>query len=285
MYARLVGTSVNRKTAILRLSSLVVAVFASACTLLVDTSDLDTGGATKDGGPDVGADVFDAGEPNDASDAEAGVDACSLQPVVNVSVPLPASEFTLRGGAYEDATNGIVLTKQVADQAGAIWRNEGELFEHFDVTATIRIEGGSEIADGMTFAWVAGDAVPDVGPNGGGLGVAGLVGYAVSVDTYRDIPGNPFVGVLDAQMAGTPLTQADLPTASVLGADHTMRIQLESGGRVTVWFDGAMRITRYTIPSYVSFRGHWGFTASTGGKFSAQRLVRASYSNTALPCP
>ena len=160
------------------------------------------------------------------------------------------------------------LTSDASDEAGALWWNASYSFDAFDMTATFWIQNKPTGADGMSFAWVVGSNVNQVGTGAGGFGVGGLNGYSVAIDTFQNTgePAVPYLAILKNDSPPTPLL---IPTTAIPnvrdGADHTLRVKLGVGGKVSVWLDGLNRINEFAIPGYVPFTGHWGFTAATGG--------------------
>jgi len=110
---------------------------------------------------------------------------------------------------------------------------------------------------------------PKVGSVGAGLGIVGLGGWGVAIDTYQNSgdPAAPYLMVVDS--AGDRLTTATIPDVRD-GQSHTMRIQFQTP-TVTVWID-SNEYVGFAIPNYVPFVGHWGFTAATGSS-SEQHFV------------
>lgn len=275
----------KRRTAVS--TSLLAAVFVSAagmaaCTLLVDTSDLDQGPPPIDGGPADAMTKPDA-TIDAAIDADAGIDGCVSPGDPARVLPFDDARWTLRGSAVVDDA-GVLLTPQTGDLAGGIWSNDIVTFDRFEVTAALRVDDGDgdkQVADGITFSWVPGAVPASAGEKGGGLGAGGLKGYAVALDTFTDPKTDPMLEVLDSSLLVADsqwvLTKAPAPSPDFVGSEHTLRIRLDSGGVVTVSFDGIVTIDHFTIPKYVVGRGHWGFTAATGGVSSLQRLTAVTF--------
>jgi hypothetical protein len=275
---------------------LTVAVFACAlvgCELLVDTSGLSEPKAMVVP-PDGGRDSGPSAAPDAAVEAsvEAGADAC-VAPEPTPLVPF-GTLWTPRADARPDGTK-TELSSATINSKGAIWSNEAVMFDAFDMTAGFELvdpNGDGSIADGFTFAWVPGEAIPDIGEEGGGLGVHGLTGYAVAIDTFTYPEPPPIIELLNPFLSADSnawrLTGAPSPV-TILGMldghEHVLRVRLEQGGIVTVWLDGKIAIDRFTIPQFSVFKGHWGFTAGTGDVTSVQRITRVSFVASTKACP
>jgi hypothetical protein len=162
----------------------------------------------------------------------------------------------------------------------------------FDLT----IGGGSHTfgtpADGATVDLLD-DRVglPVVGPDGGGLGWAGLNGVGVAFKTFDDgtrgtncgDPGSNFVSIINGARckAGSPcsgtcvkyvlsyFSGSTLP--SLIGRTNRVSVNFTgssgTSGVITVWVNGHVYLTE----SDVAFPAHayLGFTAGTGGDTSA----------------
>lgn len=182
----------------------------------------------------------------------------------NLLAPLN-THWALAGNA--SIVNGAAqLTPDALSQAGALWWNASYTFENFDMLATFFIQAKANGADGMAFAWVPGNNVASVGTPSTGFGVYGLGGWAVAIDTYLNDgdPPVPFLTIVDGATSAQ-IARQGLPAGVHDGADHTLRVKLATGGKVTVAVDGVTYFTDFVIPSYAPFAGHWGFTGGTGG--------------------
>ena len=111
-------------------------------------------------------------------------------------------------------------------------------FDTFDMSATFWIQNKPTGADGMTFAWVPGNAVNVVGTAASACGIGGLGGYAVLIDTFVNTnePAVPFLAVVQA--AATPVTLSRVAIPNVRdSANHRLRVRLDAG-KLSVWLDG-----------------------------------------------
>jgi hypothetical protein len=195
--------------------------------------------------------------------------------MTGLAPPLNPHWVTAGAGSLTAATGWARLTSNiVADPAaGALWwraGGAGYTFDTFDVTFTIWIENKAG-ADGMGFVWVPGTNVANVGLPGGGLGLNGLGGYGVMIDTYTNAgePAAPFLAVMEGTN-GAHLARVPIPNVRT-GSDHVMRVKLDAG-KVSAWIDSVNYMNDFPIPGYVAFTGHWGFTAAVGGLSEEHRV-------------
>ncbi len=162
------------------------------------------------------------------------------------------------------------LTTDAPNEAGALWWNAPYTFDVFDMTSTFWIQQKVNGADGMTFAWVVGSNVNQVGLGASTYGIGGLTGYSVVIDTFPNTgePTNPYLGVLQNADVPVPLIRVSIPDVRN-SANHSLEVKLEAGGKISVWVDAVNYINQFTIPGYVAFSGHWGFTGGTGSASEA----------------
>ena len=174
------------------------------------------------------------------------------------------------GAAGSAAAGWAQLTPDSPDQSGALWWNALYNFDVFDVSSTFWIQQKANGADGMTFAWVMGGNVNQVGGGAGGLGIAGLQGYSVVIDTFTNAgePAAPYLAIMQNAATPVPLATAVIPDVRN-STEHRLRVTLGIGGKVSVWIDTVNRINEFVIPGYTPFTGHWGFTGATGGASEA----------------
>jgi hypothetical protein len=224
--------------------------------------------------PDARTTPGDAAAPDASRDArlDAPIDAppdagCGpARPATNDRfAPVDPHWATAGAADINTSSNGwSKLTDVATGQTGALWWNASYTFDHFEVTASFIITQTTSGADGLTFAWVPGADVTQVGGAGGAFGLVGLGGYGVAVDTYQN-PGEPpvpYLAVLDGT-TGAHLARASLPEVRDW-VDHQLRVELAQG-KVSAWVDGTQYLQQIALPGYAPFAGHWGFTASTGG--------------------
>jgi hypothetical protein len=174
-------------------------------------------------------------------------------------------------GAVGSAAAGWAqLTTDAPDEAGALWWNALYTFDVFDMTTTFWIQQKVNGADGMTFAWVPGSNTNQVGLGASTYGIGGLSGYSVVIDTFFNAgePAVPFLSVVQNAAVPTKLLNQVIPDVRN-SANHTLRVALATGGKISVWVDGTSYINQFAIPGYVPFLGHWGFTAGTGSASEA----------------
>ena len=176
----------------------------------------------------------------------------------------------LLGTAGSASAGWAELTTDTPEQAGALWWNALYDFDVFDMTSTFWIQQKTNGADGMTFAWVVGGNVNQVGLGASTYGIGGLTGYSVVIDTFFDTgePAVPYLAVLQNAAVPVALTRVSIPDVRN-SANHSLEVKLEAGGKISVWVDTINYINQFTIPGYTPFSGHWGFTAGTGGASEA----------------
>jgi hypothetical protein len=184
------------------------------------------------------------------------------------SIPDPtAGGWQLNGRATLSATE-LSLTSTSQYLAGsAFWpqtidpRNRTIEFEAFI--------GEGTGADGL--ALVIADATrgataKSIGGSGGGLGFAGIPGWAVALDTYKNSanPSNNFAGISDGPGTASStlhwLGTANL-AASLRNTTHHLTVSTANGS-LTVWVDGTQVLSvPLTLPSsaYLGFSGGTGY--------------------------
>jgi hypothetical protein len=265
-------------------------VLLAGCSIFVKTSDLDDGTPVPDAGKDAtveAAVVSDAG----IADADACISHASTRNPPPI-VPL-APEWNLTGNAAA-ADGGLQLMEAAKGQSGtAYWREAIASFEAFDMTAGLFIDPyGSVPGDGVAFAWIAGDDIPPVGGPGGDMAVGGIgLGWATTVDflNYQDSDpvDGPFIGLADTRKDEPGIyTTAVRIKGNVYGAEHFLHVTLLKGGIVSAWWDDELVLDHVQIPAYAPYKGHWGFTAASGGNYALVRLTRVSFvDRTNDTCP
>lgn len=280
-------------------------VVPCACAQLTGVADLSVGSEPPPAAPDGVRDddgAADAGTPlptadapfdNYVADATRDVPdgACGL-PTNDTFATVPPPPWLFRGNAAF-ASPGVRLTPDMPDLAGALYWDEAQTFDRFDVTFGYVVTTNPASTtygpgDGLAFAWTSGAAAPPlVTGNGGGLGVSGLTGWAVAVDAYQNPeysdPAVPNLSIKNtADMSNVAATGA-LP-ALIDGNPHTVRVRL-AGGSVTVALDGSDVLGPTVLPGYVAFSGYFGFSAATGGAYEDHLLTRVSARiGTTGPC-
>jgi hypothetical protein len=197
----------------------------------------------------------------------------------SLAVPTNA-HWKVNGSATISMGWGELTNESPTYESGALWWNAPYTFDAFDMSATFWIQNKATGADGMTFAWVPGNDLTVIGANGAGLGVGGLGGFAVGIDTYQNAnePAVPFLTLLQPN-GSSPMSLARITIPNVRDAlNHRLRVQLTAGGKVSVWIDAINYIFEFPLAGYVPFVGHWGFTASTGGLTEAHWVTDVSMS-------
>jgi len=183
----------------------------------------------------------------------------------------PGSKGWKLNGRSLIVTGGALhLTTALAlNQAGTAWWPTLVDSNSLTATFTSYIGGGTGGANGTTFM-LANASVPStaLGGSGYGLGLAGIPGIAVALDTHKSA-GNPstnFVGITDGAVAGSspPVLHWLATNTSVpaLRANHRVQVTLKSG-LLTVAIDGVQVLS---LAVTVGPQVRVGFTASTGAQ-------------------
>ena len=184
---------------------------------------------------------------------------------------------------WKVAGSGIIasgwaqLTQDAPDQSGALWWNAPYTFDTFDMTSTFWIQNKVNGADGMTFAWVPGNALV-TGNGASTFGIGGLGGYSVVIDTFNNVnePAVPFLAIIQNSAVPLTLVRATIPNVRD-SANHSLRVKLNAGA-VSVWVDTINYVFEFPIGGYMPFSGHWGFTGGTGGASEAHWVTGVSMS-------
>lgn len=212
----------------------------------------------------------------DAAPGADGPSVCSPNPI---AVPFDDPRWVVAG----DATKGnatVILTPKTPFKKGAVeWRDK-HAFDAFEMEVELRIAASTTPGDGLAFAWLDVGSVPAVGGDGGNMGVCGLAGYAVALDTTvgPDAGGAVSIKLVDLQKAppacsDSPIAEKTLAVAVIGSSFHRLRVSLAAGGHVVAAVDGSP-VLDATIPDYQAFSGYFAFAAATGGAFS-EHTVRA----------
>jgi hypothetical protein len=187
----------------------------------------------------------------------------------------PPQSWVFNGSAsWAAASSRAVLTPAVGAIAGTMIYKNPIVTDAFTVSFAFVIGGG----DGLAFM-IETQGSHALGSDGGGMGVAGLGGYAVELDTYDNglMCGDPdanHVGLDD--LAGTcgmglpvPLGSATVPVDLGDQQRHTARIQFDAG-MVALVIDSGQPVT-FIIPGWVSGKAYYyGLGAGTGAAVGLQ---------------
>ncbi|WP_437306558.1 L-type lectin-domain containing protein [Sorangium sp. So ce388] len=201
----------------------------------------------------------------------------------------PPEGWSFNGDAFWDgeALTGV-LTEARRDQAGALVYRTPIAADSFTATFEFRLGRG----DGLGFMLEA-TGETAVGEPGGGLGMAGLAGYGVELDTYDNFDcgdrDDNHVGVDDltrsCEEGGlSSLSQGVRSVALGDGAFHTARIDFDEGA-VSVSIDGETLIQGFVIDGFpVGSTFFYGFAAGTGDAVARQEIRNVSITFPAPRC-
>lgn len=189
----------------------------------------------------------------------------------------PPEGWSFNGDAFWDADRlAGVLTEARHGQAGTIIYRNPIAADVFTATFEFRLGGG----DGMGFMLqTTGETA--VGDGGGGLGMAGLAGFGVEIDTYHNLgctdSNKNHVGVDDLTKPcdGGVLGSLGQGTSGVAlgdGAFHKAQIELDKG-KVNLNIDGKLQFQGFAIPGFpVGSKFFYGFAAGTGDATARQEI-------------
>ncbi len=181
-------------------------------------------------------------------------------------------------GTDQFGAQTAILTPLTANVAGSIVYANPIVTDELTATFSFYIGGGTG-ADGMGFM-IEADGSNALGTTGGCLGMCGLNGYGVELDTYNnaacgDADGNHVAVDLLSGCTGLPnmlAANGGLPFVLSAGATHTATVQL-TGGAMTVSIDGTTYLGGISLPSFAPGTPYfYGFSAGTGGETDFQEV-------------
>jgi hypothetical protein len=197
--------------------------------------------------------------------------------IVESMASAPAS-WKLNGSAkYDSSTPSTVLTPIGNSLAGSLVYAHPVVVDAFDLQFAFRMGyGGGARSDGMGFV-LEQNGPTAVGATGGGLGMTGLAGYGIELDTFDnrtcgDVSAD-HVGVDSLSVcspdAGFPTSLVSKDVTAIVDVGdarfHEARVVLANGA-VSVSIDGHAIVTGQSLPSLHSGAAYYfGFTAATGG--------------------
>jgi hypothetical protein len=213
--------------------------------------------------------------------------------IVTDMTTMPAN-WKFNGNAYYDATGKSgVLTPMVMAQSGTIIYQDPLPTSFFDVSFDFAIGGGSG-ADGIGFM-VETNGASSLGFGGSGLGMAGLTGFGVELDTYNsgmcgDPNGNHAAVDLLSPACGMGMpvmltVNPNLPFTMWNTAWHTCTVHFDHG-KITVTLDG----TTVIGPDYANAQINWGqnawfgFSGGTGGLTDRQEIKNLKITFSSSQC-
>jgi hypothetical protein len=255
-------------------------------TTPVATDDGGGGGASGDDGGDAGPVIDSGGGSADASDdtADSAVDPCAACPTscgTSIDQPFSSlpSDWIFNGSARwnSSAPSGELTTPVGQFQAGTLVYANPIAFDQLIVEFQFRIglQGGTR-GDGMAFM-IETSGPNAVGNSGGGLGLAGLSGFAAELDVYDngvcgdssdDHVGVDLLDICDpVNQTPTSLFATDITSTLDLGDTHWHTAQvLVSAGTMSLAIDNATLVSAVSLPGFQSTTPYYlGFAAATGG--------------------
>jgi hypothetical protein len=214
---------------------------------------------------------FTAVATNSVGNSVSSAASAPVIPTAETTIPAPTAGGWQFNGTAVLAGGGLQLTDATSKAAAGsgFWPTAfnapTSVNASFDATL-----GSGTGADGMTFTFAdasAGATGTSLGGNGGGLGWAGIPGFAVALDTYQNgsDPSGNFIGVATGF---DPANKANLVWNSTTTAVPALRTATRhiaisvAAGVLSVSVDGVKVLTTsVSLPKSLLV----GFTAATGG--------------------
>ncbi|XXX78377.1 MopE-related protein [Sorangium sp. So ce134] len=189
----------------------------------------------------------------------------------------PPEGWSFNGSAsWDPQARTAVLTEARNDQAGTVIYRNPIAADAFTATFEFRLGRG----DGVGFMLQRTGATA-VGEPGGGLGMAGLDGFGVELDTFGNVDcddvSGEHMGIDDlAQPCAEGVLDSLLEVEGNLrlgdAAFHTARIELNQD-KMNVSLDGRSLIGKFAIPGFpVGSKLFYGFAAGTGDAVARQEI-------------
>jgi hypothetical protein len=188
---------------------------------------------------------------------------------------LPAL-WSFNGKAQYDALAMAGTLTANANDVGTIVYQNALVADSFVMAFEFQIVG--TLGEGMAFM-IETTGSNAFGSGNGGLGIAGLTGYGVELDTRRENCGDPNanhvgVDVLTPCSGGqpNPLMASPSPIALADSLWHTCKVGF-TNGIVTMVLDVTNVITSYPISGWQSGQAYYfGFAGDSGAKAVTQRV-------------
>ncbi len=249
----------------------------------------------------IGFNALEADSGFDALEADSGfnaieADAASCNVVIEAAMDTMPANWMFNGSAIIDSATSSAMLTDATPTGGSILYATRMNLDAFDATFDFNI-GGGDRGDGMGFV-LERDGSTALGYGGGGIGIAGLAGFGVELDTHQNTtcsgnPDNNHVGIDNLMTCGTmpqDLVPTTLAVAPVTGFDlqdgawHRCEIHFAAGS-ISVSLDGQRYIDGFAITGWNAGDSYFfGFAAANGGT-----VDRHSVKNVKLtvirPCP
>jgi hypothetical protein len=215
----------------------------------------------------------------DCDDADAGVapgavELCNAadddcdgtvdEPIADLDFDLGITGMTAAGDAkhsFKGAPDGRLLVTDGLDETGAVWLDQ-RAGTTFYASLTFDVSGGTG-GEGFTFAFLDETSLLSLGNDGAGLGVEGLDGWAVALDTHQNLVTDPTGEWLSLrETRDFTLVASGDPIPAVSGGGEQLLEVWVDGADVTVAIDGVTYLTA-TIPGALPASYLVGVTSST----------------------
>ena len=218
-------------------------------------------------------------EPSDASLSDAGFEPCGFDEEFDRFQPDDWQE----NGHAVSFPGFVQLTPAASNQRGTLWYRHRIDAERFSYEMAFNITGAEpEGGDGMALAWVMEDASA-IGGSTANLGVYGLDGYLVELDTFPNtgLGDPPSEHVSFARTRGKLLPELEdrdrLGTTSNLGSlrgrdERVLRVDFDRG-EIEIFLDGNLVLSSSTA-DYQPFAATFGATAATGARSDSHTVHR-----------
>ena len=194
-------------------------------------------------------------------------------------IPSPLSPGWTLSGDAKLAHPYLQLTSATSNSAGAAFWNTAISPNGLRVSFTATSKGGTG-GDGLTFALVNADAVPDApGKDGSGLGLTGLPAVAVALQTFPSAqnPSGNSIGVVTSSAKARNLVWLKAVNTIPVLASAPVQVTVNvSQDVLTVVVNG---FTVLSQPVTLAKDVYLGFTAATGSRTARHLIsaVQASY--------
>ncbi len=187
--------------------------------------------------------------------------------------PVDDSVISINGDAeqifYSGAYGYIRLTPEEGGQAGTAFLVERVSSERWTASFLFNFDDDHDgSADGISLAFLEESDPTLVGGSGGSLGVGGLSGYAITLDSHHNSdngdPSDSFIGLVRTEDMQV-LDFQELSREQLVDRDYQELTVVMDAGNVKVYL-GEVLYLNHDIQGYDASEVMLGLTAGTGGQ-------------------